>query len=184
MIKTNSIRRIVIGCLLTFSTTLFLGCQQLPPKPVEDGDIVATTHQAAKKLISQSKGRLEPGHLIAASFANIDDLEESSTFGRIVAQQFATEFSNHGFKIVELLLRNDVYIATGAGEFLLSRAIKNLSTEYDAQAVIVGTYAVGSKNVYVTCKLIRARDSIVLASQDFVLPLGPDLRSLVKNKKK
>ena len=183
MIKTNSIRLLVIGCALFFSTTLFLGCQQLPPKPVEDGDIIATTHQAAKKLITQSKGRLEPGHIIAASFANIDNLEESSTFGRIVAQQMASEFTNHGFKIVELLLRNDVYISTGAGEFLLSRAVKNLSTEYDAQVVIVGTYAVGEKNVYVTSKLIRARDSIVLASQDFILPLGPDLRSLVRYKK-
>ena len=65
------------------------------------------------------------------------------------------------------------------GEFLLSRALKDLSLEHDAQAAIVGTYAVGENNVYVTTKVIRASDSVVLASQDFVLPLGPDVRKLV-----
>ncbi|MDP6855818.1 MAG: FlgO family outer membrane protein, partial [Arenicellales bacterium] len=116
--------------------------------------MIPISHGAAKKMISQSKDRLDPGSLILASFADIDNLENSSTFGRIVAQQIGSVFSSQGYKIIEMLLRGNVYIGKGEGEFLLSRALKDLSSEHDAQAVIVGIYAVGSKSVYVTAKLI------------------------------
>jgi hypothetical protein len=62
--------------------------------------------------------------------------------------------------------------------------LRDLSVEHDAQAAIVGTYAVGVNNVYVTAKVIRASDSVVLASEDFVLPLGPDMKKMVATDKK
>ena len=162
---------------LVLAASVLAGCQT--NGPVKDVNMIPISHDAAKKMISQSKDRLDPGSLILASFADIDNLENSSTFGRIVAQQIGSVFSSQGYKIIEMLLRGNVYIGKGEGEFLLSRALKDLSSEHNAQAVIVGIYAVGSKNVYVTAKLIQASDSIVLASEDFVLPLGPDLRTLV-----
>ena len=162
---------------LVLAASVLAGCQT--NGPVKDVNMIPISHDAAKKMISQSKDRLDPGSLILASFADIDNLENSSTFGRIVAQQIGSVFSSQGYKIIEMLLRGKVYIGKGEGEFLLSRALKDLSAEHDAQAVIVGIYAVGSKSVYVTAKLIQASDSIVLASEDFVLPLGPDLRTLV-----
>lgn len=152
-------------------------------KKVTDADIIAESHQAAYKLIQQSGSALakdEP--LLVASFANIDNLESSSSFGRIVSQHFASVFSKQDFKVVEMLLRNNVYISRGEGEFLLTRAIKNISAEHNAQAVIVGTYAVGAARVYVTSKVVRTKDSTVLAAYDFSLPLGPDTKSLLRKK--
>ena len=169
--------RLPLFLVLTVSVLVLAGCQT--NGPVKDVNMIPISHGAAKKMISQSKDRLDPGSLILASFADIDNLENSSTFGRIVAQQIGSVFSSQGYKIIEMLLRGNVYIGKGEGEFLLSRALKDLSAEHDAQAVIVGIYAVGSKSVYVTAKLIQASDSIILASEDFVLPLGPDLRTLV-----
>ena len=169
--------RLPLFLVLTVSVLVLAGCQT--NGPVKDVNMIPISHGAAKKMISQSKDRLDPGSLILASFADIDNLENSSTFGRIVAQQIGSVFSSQGYNIIEMLLRGNVYIGKGEGEFLLSRALKDLSAEHDAQAVIVGIYAVGSKSVYVTAKLIQASDSIVLASEDFVLPLGPDLRTLV-----
>ena len=171
------LRGLPLFLVLTVSVLVLAGCQT--NGPAKDVNKIPISHDAAKKMIFQSKDRLEPGSLILASFADIDNLENSSTFGRIVAQQIGSVFSSQGYKIIEMLLRGKVYIGKGEGEFLLSRALKDLSTEHNAQAVIVGIYAVGSKNVYVTAKLIQASDSIILASEDFVLPLGPDLRTLV-----
>ena len=171
------LRGLPLFLVLTVSVLVLAGCQT--NGPAKDVNMIPISHDAAKKMIFQSKDRLEPGSLILASFADIDNLENSSTFGRIVAQQIGSVFSSQGYKIIEMLLRGNVYIGKGEGEFLLSRALKDLSAEHDAQAVIVGIYAVGSKSVYVTAKLIQASDSIVLASEDFVLPLGPDLRTLV-----
>ncbi len=169
--------RLPLVLILAASVLVLASCQT--NGRVKDVNMIPISHGAAKKMISQSKDRLDPGSLILASFADIDNLENSSTFGRIVAQQIGSVFSSQGYKIIEMLLRGNVYIGKGEGEFLLSRALKDLSSEHDAQAVIVGIYAVGSKSVYVTAKLIQASDSIVLASEDFVLPLGPDLQTLV-----
>jgi len=144
-----------------------------------DADIIAVSHQAAKALASRA--RLKAGEpIIVASFADINALDRSSPFGRIVSQQIASAISAQGYNVIELLLRNNVYIKSGEGEFLLSRKIQNLSQERNVRAVLAGTYAVGGENVYVTAKLIRTADSVVLAAYDFRLPLGPDTRQLVR----
>lgn len=179
---TGSVRQFLFSILLVVVATTLTACQTSYPtkEQVKDVDMIGVSHAAAEKMISQSAGRLESGNLLVASFANINDLEKSSTFGRTVAQQIASVFSKKGYKIVEMRLRDAVYIATTEGEFLLSRNLSKIGDDHDAEAVIAGTYSVGSKKVYVTAKLIRAKDSIVLAAEDFVLPLGPDLKTLVK----
>jgi TolB-like protein len=47
--------------------------------------------------------------------------------------------------------------------------------------VLVGTYAAGDDNVFVTAKLIRASDSVILASHDYVLPYTRDMRMLLRD---
>ena len=164
------------------SIALLASCQVKFTKKIEeikDANIITVSHRAAANMIKQSEDRLDIGQLIVTSFANIDDLKNSSTFGRIIAQQVGSGFSSRGHPVIELLLRDTVYIGIKEGEFLLSRALKDLTVEHDAQAVIVGTSAVGANNVYVTTKLIRASDSVVIAAEDFALPLGPDVKKLV-----
>ena len=150
-----------------------------PPTP--DADIIASSHQAAEALIQESLENLSPSKpLLAASFANIDNLDQTSSFGRIISQQFATAFSNRDFQLVEMLLRKDVYIKQQGGEFLLSREVKALGEVHDAQAVIVGTYAVGRNSVFITAKVIDVQRSTVIAAHDYQLPLGPDTKYLLK----
>ena len=161
---------LLAGCHVKFATKI---------KPIKDANIITVSHRVAANMIKQSEDRLDPGQLIVTSFANVDDLRNSSTFGRIIAQQIGSGFSNRGHPVIELLLRDTVYIGIKEGEFLLSRALKDLTVEHDAQAVIVGTYAIGKNNVYVTTKLIRASDTVVIAAEDFALPLGPDVKKLV-----
>ena len=145
-----------------------------------DDDLVGASHRAADSLIKKAGARLDTQRSIAAaSFVNIDDLSESSSFGRIVSQQLASRLSSHGFQIIEMLLRKSVYIQQQAGELLLSRELKNISKEHNVQAAIVGTYAVGKNSVYVTAKIVDSASSIVMASHDYELALGPNTRSLL-----
>jgi len=175
-----------LGIILAASLLLGLaGCEGMPrankPEPVK-ADIVGSSHTAADVLVQRSTGALDPAKaLIAATFVNIDNLEKTSSFGRIVSEQLATRFSESGFQVIEMLLRSDVYIKQRQGEFLLSRELRNISSEHNAQAVIVGTYAVGRKNVYVTARLIRSKDSVILASYDYSLPLDQDVSYMLKN---
>ena len=165
-----------VGCVSDPSRGPF---ENKPPTP--DANIIASSHQAAEALIQESLENLSPSKpLLAASFANIDNLNQTSSFGRIISQQFATAFSNRDFQLVEMLLRKDVYIKQQGGEFLLSREVKALGEVHDAQAVIVGTYAVGKNSVFITAKVIDVQRSTVIAAHDYQLPLGPDTKYLLK----
>ncbi len=163
-----------------------VGCEGLPavnskPEPVV-ADVLGSSHAAADVLIQRAGDSLKPGKsLIGATFVNIDDLNRASSFGRIVSEQVATRFSEMGYQVIEMLLRNNVYIKQRGGEFLLSRELRNISSEHNAQAVIVGTYAVARKNVYVTARLIRASDSVILASYDYIVPMDRDVAFMLKN---
>ncbi len=187
MSRSTTVRRYAVATLVGLSVIL-AGCTTTPPsnpwaKAVADGNIIGASHAAAEGLFSQASSALDPNKtLLVASFVNIDDLEQTSSFGRIVSQQFATKFTQLGFQLIEMLLRKDIYIKQKGGEFLLSREVQELSQVHGAQAVIVGTYAVGAKSVFVTAKIINAKDRAVMAAFDYQLPVGSDTRQLLKTK--
>lgn len=146
----------------------------------QDKDLVAESYVSADALLSQVpwlKENRQP--LLTGTFVNVNSLEDSSALGRIVAEQMSSRFAQQGFTMVELKLRRNVFIKAQSGEFMLSREVQNLSRLHNAAAVIAGTYAVGRRNVYVSSRLIRAADNLIIASHDYSLPLGPDTKALL-----
>jgi hypothetical protein len=69
----------------------------------------------------------------------------------------------------------------GNGEFPLSRDIHELrDTTPSAQAMVTGSYAVGSKEVMVVLRIVRLEDDFyTMGSVSYTLPLGPNTRSLI-----
>lgn len=159
---------------LPLALTLFIlltGCQTF---------LVTSNHTAGTRLIEFAEPNLNKDYpIIVASFVNIDNLDSSSSLGRISSQQVATQFTNSGFHVVEMLLRKNVSIQQEKGEFLLSRQLQKLGAEHHAQAVLVGTYAVGTKNVYFTTKVIDARTNRTLSSYDYIIPKDHDIKKLL-----
>lgn len=176
--------------MLIFGLTLgLLGCassgsDEAPQyRPVQDADLVSSNYQAAEALLKQVpwlKQYRQP--LLTATFADISALESSSPLGRMLAEQISSRFAQEGFTMVEMRLRQNVFIQQDNGEFVLSREVRDLSRVHNAQAVIAGTYAVGRRNVYVSARLVRAADNLVLASYDYSLPLGPDAKALLASR--
>ena len=166
---------------LLLGTLLSTGCMNDPYATSTDV-IIDSNRAAANNLIRMAGNEIQPGaNIIAASFANIDDLTQSSSFGRVTSQQLVSQLAASGYSVVDMLLRSDVYISPTEGEFLLSRAVTDISVEHNAHVVLVGTYAAGDDNVFVTAKLIRASDSVILASHDYVLPYTRDMRMLLRD---
>jgi len=145
-----------------------------------DADIVGVSYEAADNLLAQAPWlRSDRQPLLTATFVNVNSLENSSGLGRIIAEQVASRFAQQGFTVIEMKLRNNIFIKENAGEFMLSRSVQDISRSHNAAAVIVGTYAVGRRSVYVNARLIRANDSLILAAYDYSLPLGPDTKALL-----
>ncbi len=158
------------------------GCAELTTtsqRPA-DSDLVFNSYQAADTMLSQASWLRENRQpLLAASFVNINNLNNSSSLGRIIAEQVASRFAQQGFTVIEVKLRDTLFIQEGSGEFVLSRDLQQISRSHNVAAVIAGTYAVGKDSIYVSARLIRASDSLILAAYDYSLPMGPDARALV-----
>lgn len=155
---------------------------------IKDSDIIQESYHAAEVLQTAAESpkgvhaaleRHRP--LMMASFVNIDNVQASSTFGRMLGEHVGSYFTQHGYDVIELKLRNDVFIKEETGELMLSRELKDITQQHDAQAVIVGTYAVAVDSVFVTTKVIRALDGVILGSYDYKLPMGPDTKALLQN---
>lgn len=155
-----------------------------PPAPVrertQDANLVGESYAAADALLSETPWLRDQGApIIVATFVNINSLENSSGLGRIIAEQIAARFAQEGFTVIELKLRNDIFVKENAGEFVLSRNVKDIAQAHNATAVVAGTYAIGRRNVFVNARMIRAADSLILSAYDYKLPMGPDTKALL-----
>ncbi len=81
--------------------------------------------------------------------------------------------------VTELKLRENVSLQPYQGELLLSRELSEVSKEHDAQAVVVGTYAVSAQTVYISLKLVNPVGNTTLAASDYELELDDNMRSLL-----
>ena len=67
----------------------------------------------------------------------------------------------------------------GQGELLLSREAREVSQAQNAQAVVVGTYAVSATVLYISLKLVSPVGNTVLAAHNYALPVDDNVRALL-----
>jgi TolB-like protein len=134
-------------------------------------------------LLANLKQQISFGDpVIVATFVNINNLRESSTFGRLAAENISSRLSQRGYKIIELRLRtNSIFMEEGKGELLLSRDLQSVSKKHNAAAVVVGTYGRANGLTYVSARIVNPSDSLVVSTCDFVLPFREmDMAVLLK----
>ncbi|WP_119155196.1 FlgO family outer membrane protein [Caldimonas tepidiphila] len=143
---------------------------------------VPANYRAAEALLAQLQGKVPTGHpLIVATVVNIDALERSSTFGRLVSEQVSARFAKAGHRMVEMKFSNNVYMKRDQGEMMLTRELRDIAATHDAQAVIVGTYGESSDFIFVNLKVIQPHTNVALAVHDYVLPVDGTTRTLLRN---
>lgn len=173
---------IIIGFFLTGCSTPVSRPQKYQPR---NGNLVGYSFEIANRLENNLKSPIpQDAPLIVASFVDVSDLEKSSIFGRIIAEQIGSQFSQKGYRIIEMKLRQkSIFIdKEKKGEFMLSRDLRDITTNHNIAAVIVGTYGCGSEQVYVSARIVDPVSSVVLASCDISIPMyGREQDVMMKN---
>ncbi|MSQ71074.1 MAG: hypothetical protein EXR27_07265 [Betaproteobacteria bacterium] len=146
---------------------------------------IATNYNAADQLAKNLRANNHTGPIIVATFSNIDNLVESSRFGRTLSEQIGSRLVQAGFQVIEVKLRDTVYVSAATqGEFLLSREMRDISATHKVNTVVVGTYADASNYAYVTVKAIALESGAVIASYDYSLPMIDMVRAMLPLGKK
>ena len=95
------------------------------------------------------------------------------------AMVFGVLAKSAGLNVIEVKLRNSLYIEENTGELILSRNVQRLGQDYNAEAVLVGTYAQAQDQVFINVRLVEIANRTILGATSFSLPLTNDLRYLL-----
>lgn len=175
-------KKTLIALAAALALATVAGCSTGPTyEAAANSKLIEANYSGVDALLSSARLPLDK-HLpiLVATLVNVDALTESSRFGRALSEQVGARFTKLGYSVVELKLRENIFVKQSEGELLLSREVKDISLNHKAQAVVVGTYAEGRDYVYVNLKLIGIHDNMVMAAHDYVLPVDSNIKSLLK----
>ena len=91
--------------------------------------------------------------ILVTSFSNLDNLSETTSFGRLLAEQLMHELVVRGWQVVDLRMTKSV-IVNQSGEFSLSRDLGRIRESFPAGNVLVGTYMRTTDGVLVSARII------------------------------
>lgn len=160
------------------SEVMYSRSVSVPPLAQPRTDLLLANYHAVDVLLQGAV--LDPQRsVLVATLVNVDRLGESSRLGRIFSEQIAGRLVQRGVPVTELKLRESVFLQPHQGELLLSRELSEVSQQHDAQAVVVGTYAVSAQTLYVSLKLVNPVGNTVVAASDYALPMDENVRALL-----
>lgn len=118
----------------------------------------------AAELLSNGGANLNrDDRIILTTFVNLDDLYQTSGFGRSMAEALSTELFKQGYRILEIRKTPKVYVKNRKGELALSRDASLLARQQGARAILTGTYALTPSTVLLNVKILSAFSRDVLA---------------------
>src|SRR5574341_65433 len=145
-----------LAVLISICIALYfiMGCSttRKSSTPILAGDLVSSGYVITDNLLSHLKLPVSQSDtILVASFVDINNLTKSTTFGRMLAEHVASRISQWGYKVIDMRLRTgSVFMEEGKGEFILSRDLREVSKNYNAVAVVVGTYGKSANGIYVS----------------------------------
>jgi len=137
------------------------------------------TSYLADQIYAYFKGNVN-GPIAIATFVDIDNLYNSSTFGRILSEQLMSELAMRGYTVLEVRQSDALQILNNEGEFGLSRDINTLRGTQEISGLVVGTYAVSPERVYLNTRLIDPNSAIVVSVGSVEMSRTKEISSLLR----
>lgn len=170
-------KRCVSFAFVALAVWVFTGCTT-----VDDGlgsDLIKLNYRATDALMQGVV--LDPTQaVLVATLVDQEELSESSRLGRLVSEHIGSRLSNKGVRVVELKLREQLFMKGSTGALLLSREVRDVSQAHSAQAVVVGTYTSSGQTLYLSLKLVKAEGNTVVSAHDYAIPLNANIKGLLR----
>ena len=125
--------------------------------------------------------------LLIATTVDLGNYALTSNFGRIWAENLQSAVTTHWKNpVIKMTVRQGTTPILDtvplAGEYILSRDVRELAIDFNAGSVLTSTYQVAIDKVYIVVNLINVDQNAVVASCQFAIPLGPRTEALLANK--
>ena len=173
--------------LVTLITLVLMGCsgrRQSVPEPAPSFMVRPALLEAnlyAGDVLAKMLDQRMPttAGILVANLVNLDDLNSSSSLGRVSSQQIASRLSQHGFRVLEARLGANLLMDLHEGEFMLSReTAKLLTSDHDAAAILLGTYSDAGNGLFVSVRVVGLAQNTIIAAHEYFLPLTGETEHL------
>lgn len=167
-------------CLSAMTAAFALsGCAQAPTYTVNAGMPVLESSTPSGNLNSmiifvsdqllRNSDISQPSKaIIVVPFVSLDDLKETSGFGRLLAEGLIHELQVRRWNVVDFKLINR---SNSNWEIDNKGDIQKISEQYKAGHIVTGTYTVANEKVFVNAKILDIETAAVISSGQAVLPL-------------
>ncbi len=123
--------------------------------------IIFIADQLERNVDPQEKGK----PTVVTSFASLDNLNETSAFGRLVGEHLMHELYVRGWQINDIRLSRDLIIGA-EGELAVSRDIKRLRSSVPAANIVTGSYTTSVDGVLLSVRVIDFGTGQVISSAE------------------
>jgi len=164
--------------LIFLVALIFAGCY------FSGANLINDTYHYTGELLNNNS--LKKGDkVVLATVVDINNLDDTTQFGRTVTEEVAKQFINDGYKVIDVRANlNGIVVRKKKGEFYITRDVEKLANSIKANAIFYGTYSVAQQFVYVNLKLIDAKNHVILNSIDYRIPLTNDIKRMLGINKK
>ncbi len=138
-------------------------------------------HHIAKQLDkSKNSDYIKTRTLAILSIVDIEDYKRTSDLGKRISENLIYEMQISGYKVLDYKATNSITI-DDKGEYLFSRAIKDLKKQRKVTYALSGTYTRYRDSLSINCRIIDITTSIVVATANLSIPKNI-LRKIDKKK--
>ncbi len=120
--------------------------------------------------------------LILTTFVNLDDLYETTGFGRALTEALSTSLFKKGFRLAEIRKAPGLYVKSKTGELILTRDASLIAEKERAQALVAGTYSLTPTTVIVNVRLIEAGSAEVVSVGALEIERSKNINYLLADK--
>lgn len=143
------------------------------------GDLAVLTYRAVDQLLQSTPELNATVPLVVSSITDSQRIDQSFSFGAIIADLVKSRLSQEHMTVIEPRLRSSMLLKKDEGEMMLARDSRAIMSGPPYSCVLTGTYATAGSRVYVALKLISADDARILSAVDFVVYRNTDINRLL-----
>ncbi|HIP38078.1 MAG TPA: hypothetical protein EYG88_01590 [Desulfocapsa sulfexigens] len=181
----TKIGRLILPLLLMavfLSGCSSLNCTSLEKFLGNDVDLISFAEKITDDLVTEAMPPLMPRQpdlaVLTSTFVDLNELEQTSRLGRLLQSHIGSRLVQLGYTVREVNLRNSMKITPGSGETILSRDLSQISQEQAAQAILLGTYSLNNRTLYITAKLVNPVNRNIISAHSYRLCMDDNLLAL------
>lgn len=171
--KKNLLSVLILFLLITTSSCSRFNCTRFEQFVGSETDLISFSYNIADNLTASAFPQLIPQNpempLLVTTFVDNNNLEKTSTFGRVLQEHISSRLVQLGYSVKEIKMTGKLQIEPGSGESILSRDLSQISPSVKSQAVLVGTVSATNRTLYVSARFVNPVSHSIISSTDHQL---------------